>query len=77
MDIGSHVLDICRFLFGEANSLYCLTQTVNATIKGEDVANVLMEMSNGIHCYAEMSYASILEKEVFTGLNPLVKAMGF
>ena len=65
MDIGSHVLDICRFLFGEAVSLYCLTQTVNTTIKGEDVANVLMEMNNGIHCYAEMSYASILEKEAF------------
>jgi len=65
MDIGSHVLDVCRFLFGEASSLYCLSQRVNATIKGEDVANVLMEMNNGIHCYAEMSYASILEKEAF------------
>ncbi len=65
MDIGSHVLDICRFLFGEVSSLYCLSERVNPTIKGEDVANVLMEMSNGMHCYAEMSYASILEKEAF------------
>jgi len=65
MDIGSHVLDVCRYLFGDARSLYCISQRVNATIKGEDVANVLMEMSNGIHCYAEMSYASILEKEAF------------
>ena len=65
MDIGSHVLDICRFLFGEASSLYCLSQRVNPAIKGEDVANVLMEMKNGVHCYAEMSYASILEKEAF------------
>jgi len=65
MDIGSHVLDVCRFLFGEASSLYCLSQRVNPAIKGEDVANVLMEMSIGIHCYAEMSYASILEKEAF------------
>ena len=64
-DIGSHVLDICRFLFGEATSLYCLTQKVNKKIKGEDVANVLMEMEGGLHCYAEMSYASILEKEAF------------
>lgn len=65
MDIGSHVLDICRFLFGEVSSLYCLSQRVNLAIKGEDVANVLMKMNNGIHCYAEMSYASILEKEAF------------
>ena len=64
-DIGSHVLDICRFLFGEVNSLFCLTQRVNKHIKGEDVANVLMEMKSGLHCYAEMSYASILETESF------------
>ncbi len=64
-DIGSHVLDICRFLFGEANSLYCTTQRVNAGIRGEDVANVLMKMKSGLSCYAEMSYASILEKESF------------
>ena len=64
-DIGSHILDVCRFLFGEANTLYCVTQTVNQKIKGEDVANVLMKMQNGLHCYAEMSYASLLEKESF------------
>jgi len=64
-DIGSHVLDICRFLFGEADRLFCLTKRVNPDIQGEDVANVLMEMKNGVHCYAEMSYASRLEREVF------------
>lgn len=64
-DIGSHVLDICRFLFGEAKTLYCLTKTVNKKIRGEDVANVLMQMQSGVHCYAEMSYASLLEKEAF------------
>jgi predicted dehydrogenase len=64
-DIGSHVLDIVRFLFGEAKTLHCLTKRVNPTIKGEDVANVLLEMTSGVHCYTEMSYASILEKEVF------------
>ena len=64
-DIGSHVLDVCRFLFGEAKTLYCKTKRVNAGIKGEDVANVLMVMEDDLHCYAEMSYASILEKESF------------
>jgi predicted dehydrogenase len=64
-DVGSHVLDICRYLFGEAKSLYSLTKTVNPKIKGEDVANVLMEMQDGVHCYVEMSYASLLEKEAF------------
>jgi predicted dehydrogenase len=64
-DIGSHVLDICRFLFGEVKQLTCIIQRVNKKIEGEDVANVLMEMENGLHCFAEMSYASILEKETF------------
>jgi D-apiose dehydrogenase len=64
-DIGSHILDTCRFLFGEAQTLYCQTSTVNPKIKGEDVANVFMKMKNGISCYAEMSYASILEYEPF------------
>ncbi len=64
-DIGSHILDVCRFLFGEAETLYCQTDRVNPKIKGEDVANVLMRMHNGVSCYAEMSYASILEREAF------------
>ncbi len=72
-DIGSHVLDICRFLFGEATTLYSLTQRVNPNIKGEDVANVLMQMQSGVHCYAEMSYASILEKEAFPQTLVLVE----
>jgi predicted dehydrogenase len=72
-DMGSHTLDICRFLFGEAKTLYCLTKSVNKKIKGEDVANVLMEMTSGLHCYAEMSYASILEKEAFPQTLVLVE----
>lgn len=65
MDIGTHILDIARYLFGEAKTLHCLTKRVNPKIKGEDVANVLMEMQSGAHCYAEMSYTSILEQESF------------
>jgi predicted dehydrogenase len=64
-DIGSHVLDITRFLFGEVTSLYCHTARINAEIKGEDVANVLLRMRNRISCYVEMSYASIKEHESF------------
>ncbi len=64
-DIGSHTLDICRFLFGEVDTLLCQTHAVNPKIKGEDVANVFMKMRSGISCYAEMSYASILEYESF------------
>ncbi|MCF2505747.1 Gfo/Idh/MocA family oxidoreductase [Dyadobacter sp. CY107] len=64
-DIGSHVLDISRFLFGEAESLYCHTARINLDIRGEDVANVLLRMKNGISCFVEMSYATIAEQESF------------
>lgn len=64
-DVGSHTLDVCRFLFGEAANLTCLTRKINPGIRGEDVADILMEMQNGMHCFVEMSYASILERESF------------
>uniref|UniRef100_UPI001C8B909F Gfo/Idh/MocA family protein n=1 Tax=Pelagicoccus albus TaxID=415222 RepID=UPI001C8B909F len=64
-DVGSHVLDVCRFLLGEAKSVYCQTLSVTPGIKGEDVANIFLEMESGGHCFVEMSYASILREEVF------------
>lgn len=72
-DVGSHILDLVRFLFGEAEHLYCQIQTVNPDIKGEDVANVFLRMQSGLHCYAEMSYASILEHERFPQTFVLVE----
>ena len=72
-DMGSHVLDICRFLFGEADKLWCQTKAVNEGIKGEDVAVILMQMKNGIPLYTEMSYASIVEHDTFSTVNVLVE----
>ncbi len=65
VDIGSHIMDISRYLFGDTESLYCRTQTINPKINGEDVANIFMHMKNGIDCFIELSYASILENETF------------
>lgn len=72
-DIGSHILDSCRFLFGEVNTLYCRVASVNSKIKGEDVATVMMSMRDGSTCYAEMSYASILERESFPQTYVLIE----
>jgi D-apiose dehydrogenase len=72
-DMGSHVLDVVRFLFGECSSLWCQTRAVNPKIKGEDLAVMLLEMSNGIPVYTEMSYASIIENDTFSTLNVLVE----
>ncbi len=72
-DMGSHVLDVCRFLFGECESLWCQTKSVNKGIKGEDLAVIMMDMKNGMPLYTEMSYASIIEHDMFSTLNILVE----
>jgi predicted dehydrogenase len=65
-DLGSHILDTARFLFGEANSLYCQTRKVHAEIAGEDVATVMLEMGGktSVTCY--LAYAeNYLEQDHF------------
>lgn len=64
-DLGSHLYDVCRFLFGEPTRLFCCTTRVNPTIRGEDVANTLIETETGVHCYVTMSFASVLETDAF------------
>ncbi|MCX6253966.1 MAG: Gfo/Idh/MocA family oxidoreductase [Bacteroidia bacterium] len=72
-DMGSHILDVVRFLFGECYELWCQTRAVNPGIKGEDLAVILMDMKNGMPVYTEMSYASIVEHDTFSTLNILVE----
>lgn len=72
-DMGSHILDICRYLFGECSTVCCQTRAVNRGIKGEDLALVLMEMKNGMPVYTEMSYASIVENDSFSTVHILAE----
>jgi predicted dehydrogenase len=72
-DQGSHQFDVLRFLFGEPQSLYCSTQQVNPTIKGEDVATTLIKMKSGVNCIQEISFSSRLEMEVFPQTLMLVE----
>jgi D-apiose dehydrogenase len=65
-DVGSHILDIARFLFGEARTLYATTRRVRPDIKGEDVVTVMMTMGEtDTTVVCEMSYASRTEIERF------------
>jgi predicted dehydrogenase len=64
-DIGSHLLDTARFLFGEAKSLYCQTAQVTSGMKGEDVATVMLEMGDNVTVTCSMSYASRVEHDRF------------
>lgn len=65
-DLGSHLLDAARFLFGEAASVYCRTARVHRDIKGEDVATIVLEMDGGLTVICAMAYAGTpLERERF------------
>jgi len=72
-DMGTHILDVARFLFGEAKSVYCQTARVHRNIKGEDVASVAMKMDSGLHCNVELSYASKIEHDRFPETYILVE----
>lgn len=63
-DIGTHILDTARFLFGEATHLFCQTTRVHEDIRGEDVATVTMQMG-GASVTCHMSYASRVEHDRF------------
>ncbi|NJN26972.1 MAG: Gfo/Idh/MocA family oxidoreductase [Cyclobacteriaceae bacterium] len=65
-DMGSHVFDVTRFMFGECKRLWCQKRTVNPKIKGEDVASVMLQMENGMPVFTELSYSSIVEHDAFT-----------
>jgi predicted dehydrogenase len=64
-DIGSHVLDATRRLFGEASVVVCRTARIHRDIQGEDVATVLLGMRSGATVTCEMSYASRVEHDRF------------
>ncbi len=65
-DLGSHILDVARFLFGEASTLYCQTHKVHAEIRGEDVATVMLRMGGDVTVTCNMAYAeNYLEREAF------------
>jgi D-apiose dehydrogenase len=72
-DLGVHLLDAIRFLFGEALRLTCYTQRINLGIRGEDVATVLLAMKNGMTVSCNLSFASRFEFEHFPQTLVLVE----
>jgi predicted dehydrogenase len=64
-DLGIHALDIARFLFGDVLNISAKIKRVNPSIKGEDVATMLMDHGNGVASVVDCSYATQLEQELF------------
>ncbi|MFW5400466.1 Gfo/Idh/MocA family oxidoreductase [Yersinia sp. 1252 StPb PI] len=58
MDVGIHLLDLARFLFGEVQGVFCRTQQIKVGIAGEDAATLLLSHENGATTVLDFSYAS-------------------
>jgi D-apiose dehydrogenase len=64
-DLGVHLFDLVRFFFGEVALVFCRTQQIGEGFVGENVANTFLETRSGVHCYVELSWASVVEYESF------------
>lgn len=64
-DLGIHILDIARALFGDVTRLAATTKRVNPAIRGEDVATVLLTHESGVTSVADCSYATQRAPETF------------
>jgi D-apiose dehydrogenase len=64
-DMGAHILDVARFLFGEADRLYCQVHRVHRDIRGEDAATVVLHQRGGATVTVNLSYASRVEHDRF------------
>ncbi|MFN3274799.1 MAG: Gfo/Idh/MocA family protein [Paracoccus sp. (in: a-proteobacteria)] len=64
-DLGIHILDIARALFGDVTRLSAATTRINPAIRGEDVATMLLDHAGGVTSVVDCSYATRRSPETF------------
>ena len=64
-DLGIHILDISRAFFGDATRIAATTRRINPSIKGEDVATMLLTHESGATSVVDCSYATQRTPETF------------
>lgn len=64
-DLGVHVLDVARYLFGDVSSLTARTARVNPNIAGEDTATILLDHESGVTSVVDCSYSTKQAVEQF------------
>jgi len=64
-DLGIHILDIARAFFGDVSHISATTRRINPTIKGEDVATMLLTHDGGVTSVVDCSYATKRTPETF------------
>ncbi|SLN73593.1 Gfo/Idh/MocA family protein [Roseisalinus antarcticus] len=58
MDVGIHMLDLARFLMGDAADVTCLNQSVRPGLAGEDAATILLRHDSAATTIVDVSYAA-------------------
>lgn len=64
-DLGIHILDVARALFGDVARLSASTRRINPAIRGEDVATMLLDHDSGVTSVVDCSYATKRQPETF------------
>lgn len=64
-DLGIHILDITRALFGDVARISATTTRINPAIRGEDVATMLLAHESGVTSVVDCSYATRRTPETF------------
>jgi predicted dehydrogenase len=64
-DLGVHVLDVSRYLFGDVDTLTARTARVNPNIAGEDTATMLLDHQSGVTSIVDCSYSTKQAVEQF------------
>ena len=69
LDLGVHMLDVARYLFGDVRRLYCQSQSIKPGIRGEDMATTMLNHAGGVTSVVECSYASPIHPDPFPELT--------
>lgn len=65
LDLVIHLLDVARFLFGEAENLTCRKASVRPGIRGEDSAVLMLGHAGGATSVIEATYQSRQDPDTF------------
>jgi D-apiose dehydrogenase len=73
-DTGIHVLDTVRFLFGEAETLWCLNTRVQPDIKGEDMSTLMLRLRNGMTVTSALAFDRVpVERDFYVQTHVFVE----
>jgi predicted dehydrogenase len=76
MDVGIHMLDLARFLMGDADAVTCLNQSVKEGLAGEDASTFLLRHKNGSVTAIDISYASHRTPSLFPQTLGVIEGRG-